>query len=104
MKAMTINKNVKFLAVTVALASLFMVLPQVAQASSGDMGNVGVLLKTNEFRRILTFGLGLLAAWKWFEFFSNFNPGSVFTNIIVPAFITFLAFKWQTVLGWFGLI
>lgn len=86
------------LLVAVAMGFMFL-LPEISMAA----GNVNTVLTNNRFMPIIKFGLGLYAAWKWFEYFSNFSPGSAFRDIIVPAIITYLAFEIQTVLGFFGL-
>ena len=97
MKKMLTTQNVKAMSVFLAVAILAMLLPDVTYAQ-----NVGKILgDTTYFKPIVTFGLGIYAAWKWFQYFANFSPGSAFTDIIVPAIMTFLAFKWTEVLKWF---
>lgn len=80
------------------LAMVMFFIPEFAMAQ-----NVNKILNDGYFKPIITFGLGIFAAWKWFQYFAGFDPGRAFTDIIVPAIITFLAFKWQEVLKWFSI-
>jgi hypothetical protein len=95
MKKMVQTKGVAAMTFAVLVAVILMVLPEMAMAA----GNVNQILSNKNFMPIVKFGLGLYAAWKWFEYFSN----SAFKDIIVPALITYLAFQIDTVLGFFGL-
>jgi hypothetical protein len=52
----------------------------------------------------ITMGFGIFAAYKWFAYFSSFNPNSALLDVILPAVLTFLTFKWTTVLGWVGIM
>jgi uncharacterized protein YjfI (DUF2170 family) len=99
MKKMVQTKGVAAMTFAVLVAVILMVLPEMAMAA----GNVNQILSNKNFMPIVKFGLGLYAAWKWFEYFSNFSPNSAFKDIIVPALITYLAFQIDTVLGFFGL-
>lgn len=99
MKNLVTKENVKATGVLMVVAMLAFLLPEASHAQ-----NVGKLLgDTQYFKPIVTFGLGVYAGWKWFQYFANFSPGSAFTDIIVPAVMTFLAFKWTDVLKWFGI-
>ena len=95
MKKLVNKQNASAFMVVMAITALMLVVPESAQAQ-----NVGKVISDGTFKPIISFGLGLYAAWKWFEYFANFAPRSAFTDIIVPAIITFLAFKWADVLKW----
>lgn len=105
MKGILKNKAVwGYLSLAVFAVSLTL-MPDVALAQSNAMkSNVGGLLRNPLFKNSVDIGLLLLAGWRWFEYFSGFQPDNAFKQIIVPAVITFLAFQWTDVLGWVGLI
>jgi len=90
------NRNVVLMLVLTAF--VMTIIPEMAMAQ-----NVNNILNNGYFKTAINFGLGMYAAWKWFEYFNGFSPNSAFKDIIVPAIITFLAFQWQTVLGWFSI-
>lgn len=96
MKKITENKMA-----TLMLA--VMVLSVALMPFSAEAQNLNKILTNQYFKQIISFGLGMYAAWKWFEYFNNFSPSSAFRDIIVPAIITYLAFQWSVVLGWFGI-
>lgn len=85
------------------IMALVLFAPEFAMAAAGDK-NLANMLKDGNVVKIITFGLAILAAWKWFEYFANFSPAGAFLAIVTPAILTFLAFQWQTVLGWFGIL
>lgn len=94
-------ENVFYYSFFLGLIAVILFMPQFAMAADA---NVGTLLKNPNVKTIITFGLALLATWKWFEYFANFAPGNAFLMIITPGVLTFLAFQWDKVLGWFGVI
>jgi len=98
MKKVITKENAVALTWVIALSAMILVIPEMAYAQ-----NLNKILNDGTFKSIITFGLGIYAAWKWFSYFADFNPGSAFTQIIVPAVITFLAFKWLEVLKWFAI-
>lgn len=62
------------------------------------------LLNNKTFSTTITLGFGIYSAFKWFDYFNNFSTGDALRGIIVPAVLTYLAFNWQVVLGWVGLV
>lgn len=99
MKNLMTNKNVGVLVLFIAVAMIMTMIPELAMAQS----NVGTILGNSRFKTIIKFGLGMYAAWQWFSYFNNFSPSSAFKDVIVPAIITYLAFEWETVLGFFNI-
>lgn len=98
MKKMMTKENAVAFTWVMAISAMMLIMPEMAHAQ-----NLNKILNDGIFKSIITFGLGIYAAWKWFQYFANFSPGSAFTDIIVPAVLTFLAFKWQEVLKWFSI-
>ena len=96
MKTSTITNAA--LAGVVALA-LFM--PETALAQ--DARNLKTILQDRQFRDAITLGFGIFAFIKWIDYFANFDTGKALMGLIIPAMATFMAFKWTTVLNWFGL-
>lgn len=90
------KKNAVAFTWVMAISAMMLIMPEMAHAKT-----LSNLFIDDIFKSIITFGLGIYAAWKWFQYFANFSPGSAFTDIIVPAVLTFLAFKWHEVLTWF---
>jgi hypothetical protein len=66
--------------------------------------NLKTILNDPNLQTAVTVGFGIFAAFQWFRYFAEFNPGSALLNIILPAVLTFLTFQWNTVLHWFGLM
>lgn len=81
-----------------------LVLPEVALAGNSMQGNLGTLLNNPLFKGAIDLGLLLLAGFRWFDYFAEFDPASAFKRIIVPAVLTFLAFQWVDVLRWVQII
>jgi hypothetical protein len=86
------------------LAMVAMILPELAFAGNAAQGNIGQLLNNPLFKGAIDLGLLLLAGFKWFDYFAEFDPKSAFRNVIVPAVLTFLAFQWLDVLRWVQII
>lgn len=82
-------------------AVLALVMPEIAFAGKPDIKGI---VSDGTFKDIVTLGFGLFAFWKWIEYIAGFSPSSALKDMIVPALITFLAFKWTMVLGWFKLV
>jgi hypothetical protein len=66
--------------------------------------NIKKLLGDETLSTTITIGFGIFAAFKWFEYFSGFDPGTALIKIILPAVLTFMTFQWQTVLKWVGVM
>ena len=96
-------ENVFYYSFFLGLIAVILFMPQFAMAA-GPSTNLKNMLADGNVVKIITFGLAILAAWKWFEYFANFTPGGAFLAIVTPAVLTFLAFQWSTVLGWFGIV
>ena len=82
-------------------------------AMIGMMASEPVFASTNRLRTILndpfvsgtiTLGFSLYAAYEVFKFVDGFSLKTALQNIITPAFIIFLAFQWQSVFKWVGLM
>lgn len=56
------------------------------------------LIMTDTFKTSMDLGFLIYAALKWYTYFNNFNPATAFIDIVIPAFITFVAFNWVTFL------
>lgn len=82
------------------LLMVVMMIPELALAGNSAQGNIGQLLNNPLFKGAIDLGLLLLAGFKWFDYFAEFDPKSAFKNVIIPAVLTFLAFQWLDVLRW----
>ena len=85
--------------------SLLMILgvaliPELAMAQAFDGTFLNLTTKGGTFAKIITFGLYVVAGWKWFNFFNNFNLGNALLDIATPAILTILAMKWTEILKW----
>lgn len=89
---------------TIAIITVLMPEIALAQGTNAQKTNFASLLSNPLFKNAIDIGLLLLAGWRWFNYFSDFQPDSAFKNIIVPAVITFLAFQWLDVLRWMQLV
>lgn len=79
-----------------------MIMPEFAFAQAGGIGSGFLSLVNNgTFKAIVTFGISCYAGWCWIQFFESLNMGSVFTSIVKPGVMTFLAFKWAELLTFF---
>ena len=88
----------------VIIMSIIMFFPEVSFAQENSQsGNFKNFISKGAVKSALDFGLLFTAAYKWFSYFINWNPANAFLEVIVPGLMTFLAFNWLTVLGWFGL-
>jgi hypothetical protein len=76
-----------------------MIIPELAFAQFD--GTFLSITQNKTFANTVTFGLFCYAGYTWFSFFSNFELASAFMNVLKPAIITFLAFKWQEALTFF---
>ena len=94
------KKQYGSLFVVFAVMAIAAILPEIANAQTAG-SNITEMLTGGQVKPIIKFGLGMYAAWKWFEYFASFKPSSAFLDIILPAMMTFLAFKYDVVLGWF---
>ena len=84
----------------VALAIVSFVAPEFALAGRADIkGIVGDSI----FKDVITLAFGIFAFVAWINYISGFNPARALPDLILPAFATFMAFKWTMVLGWFKL-
>lgn len=81
-----------------------MMIPELAFAGNSAQGNINQLLSNPLFKGAIDLGLLLLAGFKWFDYFAEFDPKSAFRNVIIPAVLTFLAFQWLDVLRWVGIV
>lgn len=52
------------------------------------------LINTWYFNAPVSVGLMGFAGLKWYKYFNDFNPASAFADVLIPAFITFIAFNW----------
>lgn len=71
-----------------------------AYAAGNMKGNINTIIQNPQIAAGITVGFGILALFKWIQYFGDFKPESALQNAIVPAMLTFLTFQWQTVLGW----
>lgn len=76
-----------------------MVIPELAMAQFD--GKFLSITENKTFANTITFGLFCYAGYSWFQFFSSFELASAFMNILKPAIVTFLAFKWKEALTFF---
>jgi hypothetical protein len=94
------NETIFFL----VIVSLVIFFPELSYAENNSQsGNFKNFISKGAVKSALDFGLLFTAAYKWFSYFINWNPANAFLEVIVPGLMTFLAFNWLTVLGWFGL-
>lgn len=84
------------------MATMVMLATTDAFAASAK-SNLATILGTGGIQETVTLGFAIFTFFKWIEFFSGFNVGSALKDIILPAILTFLTFKWMDVLGWVGL-
>jgi len=63
-------------------------------------GNMNTIIQDPRIAAGITVGFGILALFRWIQYFGNFKPESALQEAIVPAMLTFLTFQWATVLGW----
>ena len=96
-------KNVKTNYLVFTLLMAVMMIPEMAFAGNSMQQNIGTLLANPMFKGAIDLGLLLLAGFKWFDYFAEFDPKSAFRNVIVPAVLTFLAFQWLDLLRWVGI-
>lgn len=86
---------------SLAVFALFMVLaPESAFAAAADIKQIA---QDQLFRSAVTLGFGIYAFIKWIDYVSGLSTNNALTTIFVPGIMTFLAFKWTTVLSWFNL-
>jgi hypothetical protein len=98
------TKTLSYVALA-TIAIIAMSIPEVALAqNNAQKTNFSSLLSNPLFKNAIDIGLLIFAGWKWFNYFSDFNPDSAFKSIVVPAVITFLAFQWLDVLRWMQLV
>jgi hypothetical protein len=93
---------------SVYVGLLVFMFDQMAMAQSAgsvkSSSKFGEVLNNPVFKVSITTGFGILAFWKWIEFFSKFETSSALTNAITPAILTFMAFQWTSVLSWVGIM
>lgn len=94
--------NSKYLFFTMMM--VVMMIPEMAFAGNSMQGNIGTLLNNPLFKGAIDLGLLLLAGFKWFDYFAEFDPKTAFRNVIIPAVLTFLAFQWLDVLRWVQIV
>lgn len=99
MKVLT-SQNLWTLVALFAVAVIVSIMPEFAMAQEGLAGITG----DRTFQKFVTLGIGLLAVFKWFDYFNSWGTGNAFLGLITPGLLTFLYFQWQTVLGWFQLV
>jgi hypothetical protein len=97
------NKNNLPSFVMLAFVAFIAMVPEFAFAVQGTT-NIKGILGDSTFQIGLTLGFAILAAFKWVSYFAGFDPKNALMDAIVPAVLTFLAFKWDMVIGWFGFI
>jgi hypothetical protein len=100
MKFLSQLKTQNWTALTLMLVVVTMLFPMSLFAADTS-GIVQTLKSDGVFKKAIDAGLIIWAIWLWFDYFSSFDPSSAFKSAIKPAFITFLAFQWAQVLGWF---
>lgn len=84
-----------------AFAALSLIAPEMALAGRADIkGIVGDSI----FKDVITLAFGIYAFVKWIDYIANFSPNNALPALILPAFATFMAFKWTMVLSWFKLV
>lgn len=66
--------------------------------------NLTQIVTDPKFKIAMSLGFAFFTLYKWIDFFANFDVSKALVNIVLPAVLTFLTFKWDTVLGWIGLI
>lgn len=98
MKQMTENRKM-FWVLSLLMILGVALIPELAMAQTFD-GTFLNLTKNGTFAKIITFGLYVVAGWKWFSFFNNFNLGNALVDIATPAILTILAMKWAEILAW----
>lgn len=87
---------------TMILTAAMVFSPELALAGN-TFGNIATILNDQYVAGVITFAFGLLAAYRVIMLFANFSPDGFFEKSITPAILVFLAFQWQTVIGWFGI-
>lgn len=90
-KAMWLFMVVGILAITL--------IPEFAMAQAFSE-NFTSIVNNSTFKRIITFGLYMVAGYSWFVFFQNFKLDGALLAVIPPAVLLFLAMKWTDVIKW----
>lgn len=105
MKNLSVMKKNGWTVFLVLMVLTVCMVPELALASSNaQQASLKSLLSNPFFKSAIDLGLLIYAGYKWFTYFSNFNPQSAFSDILVPGVMTFLAFQWLDVLGWIKLV
>ena len=94
----------KAVAAYVGLALLFLEDEAHAQNAGAARQNLKAMITDPKFSGAITIAFAILAFWKWVEFCQNFKMESVLRDAATPAMLTFMAFSWQTVLTWLGIL
>lgn len=103
-KMKEMNKKQLVNVAMMGLTALALFMPEEALAQTENARNLKTIMSEGTFRNAITLGFGLFAFVKWVDYFANFQAGGgALTGLIVPGLATFMAFKWTTVLSWFGL-
>lgn len=93
------NNKMSFLMIMTILGTL--ILPELAMA--GDVGKASVLLGDGIVKTGIYTAFAVFAFYEFIDFIENFSfSGGMMKKLIKLAIVIFLAFKWTTVLGWFG--
>ena len=74
--------------------------------SKGVMGSIKEAtqgMDSGLIASIITLCFGIFAFTNWIHYISKFDPKRALPDLLIPSVATFLAFKWQTLLGWFSL-
>ena len=85
---------------------LFMMFMGVVMVAFPEMAlaqEVASIVRDRTFQSVITLGFGIFAFVSWINYIAGFSPQGALQGLIVPAFATFMAFQWTTVLRWFNL-
>jgi hypothetical protein len=93
------KKKILYYLIIITLCSI-----DVAMAASGGGSKNSAqqyfrnLVMNDVFKSSMDIGFMIFATLKWYNYFNSFNPSTAFLDIVLPAFITFMAFNWITFL------
>ena len=101
MKNLTKSINLN-LVLLVAFTLVIFLIPDPVYAAKAK-SQLKKIIDSKFFAGAIDLGLIIFAAYQWFLYIADFNPGDAFKKIILPALVTFLAFQWKDVLKWINL-
>jgi len=65
---------------------------------------LGELLENPLFKGAIDLVLIMMAGFAWFTYFAGFDPAKAIAKVIHPVMLTFMAFQWQELIKWVGIV